>query len=321
MRVSTAQIFDTGTLGIQSNQASLFKLQNQLSTGRRFLTPADDPVAAAQVLVTTQSQSVNQQYLENQKIAGNQLALVDSVLGSVNDELKNIYELAVQAGNGALGSSERAMIATELQTRLDSLVSLANSQDGTGQYLFAGFQSQVQPFSQSGAVAGGPPSFYDLSNTYVQYNGDDGIHKLQVDASQEMALNETGSEVFMRVRDSAGNATGRSVFDAVQNLIVDLQDPASSAGSPTFNQSLGDVLAAVDSVSIARARVGAQLNKLDALQTTASDIDLQHEQRLSELQDLDYAKAISDLMRKKMQLEAALTSFSRTSQLTLFNVI
>jgi flagellar hook-associated protein 3 FlgL len=55
MRVSTAQMFDTGTAGILNNQSTLFKIQNQLSTGRRVLTPADDPVASAQVLIATQS--------------------------------------------------------------------------------------------------------------------------------------------------------------------------------------------------------------------------------------------------------------------------
>ncbi len=66
MRVSTSQIFDSGYRGIGGNQFDLFKLQNHLSTGRRMLAPEDDPVAAAQALVVTQSQSVNGQYLANQ---------------------------------------------------------------------------------------------------------------------------------------------------------------------------------------------------------------------------------------------------------------
>ena len=61
MRISTSQIFDSGALGIQNGQGALFKLQNQLSSGRKVLTPKDDPVAAAQALVVTQSRDVNSQ--------------------------------------------------------------------------------------------------------------------------------------------------------------------------------------------------------------------------------------------------------------------
>ena len=68
MRISTNQIYDAGTLGIQRNQSALYKLQNQLSSGRRILTPEDDPVAAAQALIVTQTKEVNAQHLENQEI-------------------------------------------------------------------------------------------------------------------------------------------------------------------------------------------------------------------------------------------------------------
>lgn len=50
---------------LQQSHSALFKLNNQLSTGRRVLTPQDDPVAAAQALVVTQSKEVNQQYINN----------------------------------------------------------------------------------------------------------------------------------------------------------------------------------------------------------------------------------------------------------------
>lgn len=319
MRVSTSQIFDIGILGVQSNQSSLYKLQNQLSTGKRVLTPADDPVAAAQTLVVTQAKSVNSLYSENQGVARQQLSLTETVLNSVTSELQNVLECAVQGGNGSLTASDRAKIATELQSRLDNLVSLANSQDGTGEYLFSGYQSQVAPFATSGSIANPSPSYYDLNNGYVNYAGDDGVRKLQVDSSQDMAINEIGSDIFMRVRDDSGNLTGRSLFDAVQNMIVNLQ--TSPVDNVSYKQALGDLQSSLNTVLTVRSNVGAKLNALDSLNTTSTDLDVQYEQRLSDLQDLDYAKAISDMMKQKMQLEAAQTSFAQTSKLSLFNFI
>lgn len=146
MRVSTSQIYDTGKLGILNNQASLYKTQNQLSTGRRVVTPEDDPVAASQALVVTQSKSVNAQFKDNQGAAKTQLSLSSSILGNVSDVMQSVLEKVVQAGNDTLGTSDRKAIATELQAQLDNMVSLANSQDGSGKYVFAGFQTQTMPF-------------------------------------------------------------------------------------------------------------------------------------------------------------------------------
>jgi len=316
MRISTGQIFDQGTFGIQNNQSMLYKLQNQMSTGRRVVNPEDDPVAAAQALVVMQSKEVNAQYLRNQDTARSRLNVVDSTLGALTEQLQSILERTVQAGNGALGQGEREMIATELEGRLQSMIALANTQDGEGQYIFAGYQTQTQPFAVSGNSAP-----FDLSNTSVSYLGDEGQRKLQVEASQEMPVSETGSEVFMRIRDQAGNLTGRSMFDSLQNLIDNLNTPWGPSSLADYEQSFSDLKASLDNVSRVRASVGTRLQALDGLSNVGQDLKLQYETTLSGLQDLDYAQAISDLTRKQMQLEAAQATFSQISRLSLFNVI
>src|SRR6185369_9337532 len=98
MRVSTSQIFDSGTLSLQRNQSSLFKLQNQLSTGRRILAPEDDPIGSSQALNITQSQSMNAQFLENQTNAGSQLALVEDRLSGVTNLIQDVKGRLVEAG-------------------------------------------------------------------------------------------------------------------------------------------------------------------------------------------------------------------------------
>lgn len=316
MRVSTAQLYSGGVSGMQRLQSDLYTLQNQIDTGRRVVTPKDDPVGAAQALVVTQSQSVNALYVKNQGTATTKLSALDSTLGGINDELQNIYQSAVSAGNGTYTDASRAAIATELEARLGSLVSLANSQDGTGRYVFSGFQSTTTPFANSGNA-----SPYSLANPTVTYGGDEGIQTLQVSASQNVATNVAGSEVFMRVKDSTGNVTGRSVFDAVQNMIDFLRTPSASASSAAYTQALGDIDASMDNVSRLRASVGSGLSSLVNLGNMSADRDLQYEQQLSNLQDLDYAKALTEVSQKKVQLEAAQATFSATSQLSLFNYI
>lgn len=326
MRVSTAQIFDTGTFGMQTNQRALLKIQNQMSAGTHILTPADDPLGASQALLVTQSRDMNALYKESQATASARLSFIDANLSSVTNELQNILERTIQAGNGTLNEVDRKMIALELQARFDNLLSLANAQDASGQYLYSGFQTQVKPFD----VTGNPPSAtppaiaaYDLTagHQHVAYSGDNGQLKLQVSASLEMAVNLPGSELFMRVKDASGNLVGRSAFDALKNLITNLQIPPGTAPKPSFDQALGDLQSTLENVLRARAHVGASLNSLDSLGEMGEDLKLQYDQRLSELQDLDYAKAISDLSRRQVQLEAAQKSFAQISQLSLFNLL
>jgi flagellar hook-associated protein 3 FlgL len=200
MRISTSQIYDAGALGIQRNQQGLFHLQNQLSSGRRVLTPEDDPVAAAQALVVTQSKEINTQYVENQGNASAQLGLVDANLSSLTDLLQAVRERAIEA-TGNLTDAQRGFIATDLQIKLNSMVGLANTNDGTGQFMFSGFQGATRPFAIDGSSAPVAPA----TESPVVYFGDDGERLLQVEASTQIAGNVSGAELFMNIR--SGNGT------------------------------------------------------------------------------------------------------------------
>lgn len=321
MRISTQQLYSGGTNGIQRLQSDLYSLQNQVSTGRRIVTPQDDPVGAAQALVVTQAGSVNQLYLKNQGSATTKLAALDSTLGAVNGELQSIYEKAIAAGNGSYSDSERAAVAKELEERLKNLVTLGNTQDGTGRYVFAGFQSTTPPFVVSANPAGPAPTPFSSANSYVTYSGDEGVQILQVSASQYLATNVTGGEAFMQVRDASGTPTGRSVFDAVQNMVEFLKTPGGSPSSNSYTTALGDTSASLENISRNRAAVGSRLSSLESMTDTTQDRALQYDTQLSNLESLDYAKALTDVSQKKLQLEAAQATFATTAKLSLFDYI
>lgn len=321
MRVSTSMIFNSGTNGMQNRQYDLYKIQNQLSTGRKILSPEDDPIGASEVLQVSQSKGVNTQYLDNQANAQSQLTFVESTIGSVGDALLRITELAKEGENTTLGPAERGMIASELKGIQQNLIGLANTQDGTGQYIFAGYQSTTKPFEPNTDTD--PAAGYHLGDdttTFVKYKGDAGKPTLSVTSSNDMAVSENGLDVFMKVKDASGNLTGRSLFDTVQNLINNMD------GSLTYDplkqaQALTEVSSAGTHISTIRASVGARQNTLDSLTSTGQDVALQYDTRLGDLQGLDYTAAISQYASFKMQLEAAQLSFKQTSQLSLFNIL
>lgn len=192
MRISTSTIFELGTSRITDLQSTLTKTQQQLSTQRRVLTPADDPVAAASALGLTQSISINEQYGSNRETARSSLSQEESVLQNVTGLLQDVKTLTVNAGNGAMEDTQRQYLAAELRGRIDELMGLANSRDGTGNYMFGGFNTAAQPFS--------------ATPTGARYVGDQGQRMLQVGASRQLPLNDTGNSVF------ENNKTGNGTF-------------------------------------------------------------------------------------------------------------
>ena len=186
MRVSTQQIFNRGLEQIQDVTQQQTKTQEQLATGKRILTPADDPVASTRILELKQELTLNEQFQRNIELVDGRLQLQDSTLSAINEVTQRIRELAVTAGNGALSADDLGSIADEVEERLDQLAGLLNSQDANGEHLFAGFQGEVQPFQQN------------VSGAY-EYFGDEGKRFVQIDASVNIASTENGKEIFQDI--------------------------------------------------------------------------------------------------------------------------
>lgn len=208
MRVSTGMIYENGTTQFQNRAGDLLKLQQQISTGRRVVAPSDDPIAASSSLIVQQAKSMNAQWATNRGSATDSLQIVESKLSGVSDLIVYLKEKAIQAGNGALNAADRDAIAVDVRARFDALVGLANSNDPQGGYLFAGFQTDTQPFV--GNIASG-----------VQYQGDQGSRSLQISDSRVIPISNSGNEVFMDIPNlngafhtsaGAGN-TGAAVID------------------------------------------------------------------------------------------------------------
>lgn len=209
MRISTSSFYEQNTLAMGLQQQNLFNVQQRLSAGTKFLTAGDDPVGAARALGVSQALAESSQYATSRERAMLSLQREETALDSTTVLLQNIKTLTVQAGNGTLSDADRASLATAIQSSLDQLVGLANSDDGNGQFLFAGFKSANPPFA---ALAGGG----------VQYVGDQGQRLMQVDVARQLSTSDDGRSVFQSVQGGAGYVTssaagntGSGVFSAV----------------------------------------------------------------------------------------------------------
>ena len=304
MRISTNTLYQNGISRISNLQAEQAKLQQQISASKRILTPSDDPVAAARALEVQQALDNNSQYASNRIVAINRLSATEATLSNVSDLVLAAQSTLASAGNPTYSDEQRGYLATELRGLRDELIGLANTRDGSGNYLFSGFQSATAP--------------YVASATGADHQGDDGVQFVQVAAGRQMAVNEPGNDVFQ--------AGGSDVFQTFNDAIALLETPitdqagqdALSAGLATANTGLADAL---DNALTARSRTGSKLNELDTLESAGLDLALQFKQTLSSLQDLDYAQAISDISKQQVILDAAQQTFIKTVGLSLFNLL
>lgn len=396
MRISTNSLFDKGVARMGEIQSGLAKTQQQISTSKRIISPSDDPVASARALEVTNAQEINAKYAINRRSAKDALSMNEGALQNVTSLLQDVKTLIVQAGNGALSNTERQYIATELQGRFDELLGLANTRDGVGNYIYAGYQNTSQPFT--------------VSATGANYTGDQGQFKLQVHTGRQIEVSQNGSEVFQQISssntfvsapgtpatgtitkgsitdiaqltgsgyditlDATGTnytvttnatpavtvATGaynsgqpiqfdglefaisgaaandvytvrptttQSVFTTIKDLIGALQTPVSTAGEKTKLTSALSVAnantdKALDHVLTVRAATGAGLKEIESLDSLGEDLNIQYAQTLSDLQDLDYVTAITDLMKQQTALQASQQSFMKVTSLTLFEYL
>ena len=148
MRISTSWAQQTSVNSMLDQQSRLQQTQMQLSTGKKILTPSDDPAAAARIIDLNQSIKQTEQYQSNINTARHRLTLEEGVLQNATDILQRINELGIQGLNGTNSPSDRITIAVEMETLNEHLVGLANTKNANGEYLFSGFKSATQPFSK-----------------------------------------------------------------------------------------------------------------------------------------------------------------------------
>jgi len=315
MRISTQMMYQQNMRGITDSQSKWLSYGEQMSTGKRVNRPSDDPIAASQAVVLSQAQSQNSQYTLARSFASQRVGLEESVLSQVTTALQSAQDKIVYAGNGSLSDNDRSSIATDLQGIRDQLVNLANSTDGNGRYIFAGYKTDAPAFDQATG----------------KYDGGDTPIRQQVDSARNMQISHTGSEVFESFTSNAapepdGSTPEKNLFKIIDNAIAALKTPVSGDQNKTDQLTLDIDKAnrglrnSLDNVLTVRADLGTKLTELDALDTLGSDRALGQTQQMSDLVDVDWNAAISSYTMQQAALQASYKAFSDMQGMSLFQL-
>lgn len=309
MRVSTIMMYQQNMRGITDSQSAWLKYGEQMSTGKRVNRASDDPVAASQAVVLSQAQAQNSQYATARTFATQRVSIEESTLSQVTTAIQSAQEKIVYAGNGTLSDDDRNSLATDLQGIRDQLLNLANSTDGNGRYIFAGYKTDTPPFDDTGKYVGGTLNV-----------------EQQVDSSRTMVIGHTGNLIFDNATSNAKPDADTNIFTALDSAIAALKTPVEGdetaqdtalAAIDKTNRSLSNSL---NNVLTVRAELGTQLNELDKLDSLGDDRALAQTQQMSNLVDVDWNSTISNYTMQQTALQAAYKAFTDMQGMSLFQL-
>ncbi|ANG92411.1 flagellar hook-associated protein FlgL [Enterobacteriaceae bacterium 155047] len=315
MRISTQMMYDQNMRGITDSQSKWLGYGEQMSTGKRVNRPSDDPIAASQAIVLSQSQSQNSQFALARSFATQKVSLEDNVLGQVTAAITSAKEKLVYAGNATLSDDDRLSLASDLQGIRDQMMNLANTADGNGRFIFAGFKTEEPPFDAvTGAYKGGAEPISQ-----------------QVDTARNLVISHTGAQIFEGITSNAKEVAGggygeTNVFKNLDAVIKALKVPVDtdSAAADALGKVLSDAQTGItntqNNVLTVVADVGTKLNELEKLDNLGNDRALGQTKQMSDLVDVDWNAAISSYTMQQAALQASYKAFSDMQGMSLFQL-
>jgi flagellar hook-associated protein 3 FlgL len=287
-RVTQQMMASRSYTALQTGLSRLAKTQEQLSTGRVLNRPSDSPTDATSAMRIRSSIADQKQYARNAQDGIGWLGQIDTTLTSVSGQIRRTKELALQGANAAnAGPQAREALAVEVDQIRESLVAEANT-TYLGRPVFGGLVNGSAAYDASGAFVG---TAGDVSRTVAK-----GV---------KIAVNVNGPDAF--------GPAGATVFDDLQQLSVSLR----SGDQAGIQAKLGDLDKALSRVSSALGDVGARYNRLDRAIAAAQDMTLSLGSSLSEVENVDLARATMDLKLNEVAYQAGLAATARLVQPSL----
>jgi flagellar hook-associated protein 3 FlgL len=259
MRVTTNLIFDKNFRAINTSQGQLSDIQTQLASGKKLLRPSDDPVGASQVIRLTEELDKIDQYKRNNDLVTNALELQETSLRSMNDVVNRARVLTVQSGNGILSDADKQALGSEIEQLRNQVIDLMNTQNASGEYIFAGYQASNQAFEFN-------PSAED---EHIKFMGDNGTNLIQLSDSVTVQSTSSGKTIFEDVRArlnfSFDNISSGVSFDDYniknQGTFDNFHEANFDPANPANNQYRFDIVSATE-IQVSNVGTGAIVDTL-----------------------------------------------------------
>ncbi|EHG7580648.1 MULTISPECIES: flagellar hook-associated protein FlgL [Citrobacter] len=304
MRISSLYNSNAMLTQMGTNGTRLSKLLEQVSTLKRINVPSDDPVAASRLVQLNREESAITQYQSNIKRLSGALAIQESNVNALNNQLLSLNDKLLSANNSTHSQKDMAGYGAEIDSMIDSLVASMNAKNENGSYLFSGTKTDSKTVT------------LDENGQYV-YGGNDGTRETQVANGVSITENTNVAQAF------SGSGNDLKVLNDLKALSAKMQDPDASYADykDEIDAMLGSVQGARDRVSSIFTDLGGRQNRLTLLGDAHTDVSVANRQLASELGDTDEVTATTNLQLYAQSMQISYKTYSMVSQLNLFSMM
>jgi flagellar hook-associated protein 3 FlgL len=300
VRVTQSMLANNMLKHLSASYANLGKYQEQLSTGKKINRPSDDPVVAMKGMAYRTNLTEVEQLKRNFSEAYNWIENSDAALDKATQALQRIRELVVQASNDTYEETQRQAISQEIKQLTEHLVTIANTKVGD-KYIFNGTNT-LQPPVQ-------------MVNGSITTSSNAEEVKIELAKGIYIGVNVDPTKVF----HYDASQKGKGLFSDLQSLANDLDDPAKTGKD--INEYLGYIDQHITNLLGVRAELGARMNRIELMEDRIDSQKVIAEKMLSDNEDVDMEKVITDLKTQESVHRAALAVGARIIQPTLVDFL
>lgn len=323
MRITNSMMLNSMMRNISNNEVKMNKTQQMLSTGKKFLTPSDDPIGVSRSLRLHTEVSNMEQYQRNAEDAQSWLETTEKAMENLTTVFQRARELTIQAANGTNAPAEREAIGAELSQLKEQVITIANT-TYAGSYVFSGYKTNKPLMDKDGkySLQGDPADpAQTLKNTEViEYN---------VGMADRMAVNFVPQRIFGTLAggktadDAVDTVTDVNTGDKPQMIQVfdDLIDDLNTNDEAGIKGAIGRIDMHFNNVSAIRSEIGVKNNRLDLILNRIADDTLNIKDLLSQNEDVDMAEVIMNLKMQESVYQASLSGGARIIQPTLMDFL
>ncbi|BDU36338.1 Flagellar Hook associated protein [Vibrio nigripulchritudo MADA3029] len=207
-RIASFHNYQTVQNDLQRQENKIHHNHAQLASGKKLMTAADDPLAAHYVQGIKQQTEELRQYMDSIVLIRNRLEHQEVMIASAEQYADEAKRSVMEMINGALSPEDRAAKSRELEEMVVNMLNLVNSQDESGNYIFAGTKPKSQPF------------FRDYAGD-VSYLGDTYHRNMKIANGLEIPVSDPGNKVFMEIDNPLGDYDPQYELQVASELLVE----------------------------------------------------------------------------------------------------
>jgi flagellar hook-associated protein 3 FlgL len=300
MRVTQSMLTANSMRNLSSSYDRMGKLQDQLATGKKITRPSDDPVVAMKGMFYRSNLTGIEQYKRNLSELYLWMENSEAGIDQANQGLQRVRELTIQGKNDTLSPEDRQAVAREIEQIKQDLVNVADTQVA-GRYIFHGTDVSKSPIADK-AVNG------DTAPQVAANLADGTIDNYQIEVSRGVSL---------KANVNPNNVFSQKLFDTIHNI----QKAFESGDMSSMDTELENLDNVTDQLSAERSELGARYNRLEMVEDRLMQQEITASRVLSDNEDADIERVITDLKTQESVHRAALGVGARIIQPTLMDFL